>query len=268
MSANLLTLNPSKTEFLLIGLPKQLAKITNPSLSPTPATTILPSPSARNLGFIFDTNLTFSDQITSLSRSCFLHIRDLRRIRPSINHKTAATIATSLVHSKLDYCNSLYLGLPNFQILRLQRIQNSLARAVVSAPKFTHSTPILRSLHWLKIPERIHYKVISLTLKTLQTSQPSYLRSLLTIQPHRSTRSSSCLTLLRPPSISNLKSTNQSFRVSAPQLWNKLPPHLRSPPTNITSTAHTTDHSSVIALSNSAFLSKLKSFLFLKSFPP
>jgi hypothetical protein len=265
MSANLLTLNPSKTEFLLIGLPKQLAKISNPSLSPTPTTTILPSLSARNLGFIFDANLTFSDQITSLSRSCFLHIRDLRRIRPSINHKTAATIATSLVHSKLDYCNSLYLGLPNFQILRLQRIQNSLARAVASAPKFTHSTPILRSLHWLKIPERIHYKVISLTLKTLQTSQPSYLRSLLTIQPRRS---SSCLTLRRPPSISNLKSTNQSFSVSAPQLWNKLPPHLRSPSTNITSTAHTTDHSSIIALSNSAFLCKLKSFLFLKSFPP
>ena len=268
MSANLPTLNPSKTEFLLIGLPKQLSKISDPSLSPTPATVILPSPSARNLGFLFDSNLTFSEHITSLSRSCFLHIRDLRRIRSSINFKTASTIATSLVHSKLDYCNSLYLGLPNCQILRLQRIQNALARAVVSAPKFSHCSPILRSLHWLKIRERIHYKVISLTLKTLLTSQPSYLRSLLTIQPHRSTRSSSCLTLLRPSSVSSLKSTSRSFRVSAPQLWNQLPPLLRLRPNNTTVTVSSIDPSSAIALSTSAFLSRLKSYLFLQSHPP
>jgi hypothetical protein len=67
MSGNILTLNPSKTECILFGLPEQLAKISSPSLSPTPATVILPLPSARNLGFFFDINLTFSDHITSLS---------------------------------------------------------------------------------------------------------------------------------------------------------------------------------------------------------
>ena len=50
---------------------------------------------------------------------------------------------------------TLYHNLPKCQITRLQRIQNSLARAVVKAPIFSHSTPILRSLHWLKITERI-----------------------------------------------------------------------------------------------------------------
>ena len=49
------------------------------------------------------------------------------------------------------------------QINRLQVIQNSLARAVVKAPKFCHVTPILRSLHWLKINEHIEYKLLSLT---------------------------------------------------------------------------------------------------------
>ena len=57
------------------------------------------------------------------------------------------SIATSIVHSKFDYCNSLYHNLPKCQITRLQQIQNSLARAVVKAPKFSHTTPILRSLH-------------------------------------------------------------------------------------------------------------------------
>ena len=143
MTANLLRLNSSKTEFLLIGLQQQLTKIHNCSLNTTD--------SARKLGFIFDSHLTFSDQISSLSKSCYYHIRELRCIRPYLNFKTASTIAASIVHSKLDYCNSLYYNLPKSQTNRLQVIQNSLARAVVKAPKFCHVTHILKSLHWLKI---------------------------------------------------------------------------------------------------------------------
>ena len=69
MTANILTLNSSKTEFLLIRLKQQLAKIHNSSLNTTH--------SARNLGFIFDEHLTFSDQISTLSKSCYSHIRQL-----------------------------------------------------------------------------------------------------------------------------------------------------------------------------------------------
>jgi len=61
MTANLLTLNSSKTEFLLIGLPQQLAKINTISLITTH--------SVCNLGFIFDEHLTFSDQISAFSKS-------------------------------------------------------------------------------------------------------------------------------------------------------------------------------------------------------
>src|SRR6218665_3520534 len=146
--------------------------------------------------------LMFIDRITQLSRSCFMHILDLRRIRPMLDLKTASTIATSIVHAKLDYCNSLFLNIDLTQINRPQAIQNALARAVTKTPKHHHITPVLKKLHWLKIPERIEYiKVISLTYSTLQSSQPSYLRQLFTIQPPRSTRSSSTLTLLRPLSV-------------------------------------------------------------------
>jgi len=94
MSANLLTLNSSKTEFLIIGLKQQLSKIDKSSLNTTH--------SACNLGFIFDEHLTFFDQISSLSKSCYSHIRELRCIRPYLDSKTASTIAASVVHSKLD----------------------------------------------------------------------------------------------------------------------------------------------------------------------
>ena len=64
----------------------------------------------------------------------------------------------------------------------LQQIQNCLARTVVNGPKSSHITPILRSLHWLKINERIEYKLLSLTYKVLKTSQPYYLRNLISVQ--------------------------------------------------------------------------------------
>jgi len=106
--------------------------------------------SAHNRGFIFDEHI-FSDQISALSKSCYSHIRHLRCIRPYLNHKTASTIATSIVYSKLDYCNSLYYNLPTTQLNRIQHIQNSLTHAVVRATKSSYINPSLRSLHWLKI---------------------------------------------------------------------------------------------------------------------
>ena len=112
MSSNFLSLNPSKTEFLLIGLPQQLSKLSNPIIHLPNNVTLSLVHSARNLGIIVDTNLTFSQQISAVSISCFYNIRDIRRIRNTIDHTTACTIATSLIHSKLDYCYYLLLNLP------------------------------------------------------------------------------------------------------------------------------------------------------------
>ena len=90
-------------------------------------------------------------------------------------------------------------------------------------PKFSHITPVLRSVHWLKINERIKYKLLSLTYKVLTTNQPQYLQNLISVQPCRNTRSSSTVTLARPPTRSSLKITNRSFQYAAPCLWNELP---------------------------------------------
>ena len=113
-------------------------------------------------------------------QSLLLSQSSLRCIRPYLDSSTACTIATSIVHSKLDYCNSHYYKLLKSQLSRLQHrpIQNSLARTVRKAPKSCHITPILRSLHWLRITERIEYKLLSLTYKVLTTTRPPYLHNL------------------------------------------------------------------------------------------
>ena len=155
-----------------IGLSQQISKISNPSPSLPSNHPITPTDSARNLGFIFDSSLTFSKHISSISSACNYHIRDIRRIRHTLDLNTASVIATSFVHSKLDYCNWLYLNLPQKQISRLRLLQNFLARAVSRTSKTEHITRELNALHWLKIEERIHYKIISVTYDSLLTSQP------------------------------------------------------------------------------------------------
>ena len=189
--------------------------------------------------------LSLIRSISSLSKSCYSHIRQIRCIRPYLDSKTASTIAASIVHSKLDYCNSLYYNLPKSQINCLQQIQN-----------------ILRSLHWLKINERIEYKFLSLTYKVLTTSQPDY---------------SSVVTLARPSVSLSLQITNRSFRCASPHLWNQLPSSFRQPhcvhsppgsphPTYITSSQSSPSFSP--SVTPSTFHSRLKAHLFHKSFPP
>ena len=82
-----------------------------------------------------------------------MHIPDLRRMRPMLDLKTASTIATSIVHAKLNYCNSLFLNIDITQINSLQAMQNALARAVTkSNPTTPPHNSCSQNLQWLKIP--------------------------------------------------------------------------------------------------------------------
>jgi len=135
--------------------------------------------------------------------------------------------------------------------------------------RFSHILPVLKYLHWLKIDQRIQYKVLSLTYKTRQSQKPSYLYNLINLQANTSTRSSTVITLQHPPVNSRLKTTNRSFTYHAPALWNSLPKDLRYPlsQTSSTNLSHLTNHH-LLALSASQFHAKLKTLLFHQSFPP
>ena len=112
-------------------------------------------------------------QMNSVSKSCHFHIRDIRRIRHLLPLSAATALANSLVSSKLDYCISLYSGISQTNLNKLQRIQNSLARVITNTSKYQHITPTLEKLHWLPIKQRIDYKLCLLTYKTL--TNPTYI---------------------------------------------------------------------------------------------
>jgi hypothetical protein len=230
LSSNQLIVNPAKTEFLLTGTAQQRSKVIESSIT-FKGNCLSPSPTVRNLGVIFDSNLSLTKHISSVCSSSFYVIRQIRQIRASLDHNTCVILCNALISSKLDFCNSLYYGLPQSSIHRLQLVQNTLARVIhPTATRRDHITPTLRKLHWLPIEARINYKIALITYKTLHFHSPSYLQSLLVrYTPSRQLRSSDKLLLTVPL----VKSTaaRRAFSFAAPTIWNSLPFTLRSKPT-------------------------------------
>ena len=257
MSENKLKLNPDKTEFIVFG-----AKDKHKWLSDSLPVNILgnclsPADVVRNLGVLFDAKFCFTNHVNSVIKSCFISLRDLHRIRRFLSVDTSVVIANALVSSRLDYCNSLFCSLSSRNATRLQYVQNALARFVTGASKYTHITSTLRTLHWLPVRQRIIFKTLVLVYKYLTTGQPKYFAPYLplyksTVNTRRSNPKN--LFLLVPsycPSIHKSKvHFNNSFSYDAPKLWNDLPYDIRSAP-NL-----------------SSFKSRLKTYLFQKSFPP
>ena len=118
-------------------------------------------------------------------------MQNLRHIRCHLDLDSAKLLATALMSSRLDYCNSLVYGIADIDLTRLQRVQNQLASLVTKSPPFTRSIPLLHSLHWLPVRFRILFKINLLTYKTLCEKQPVYLHSILAASiPSCSLRSS------------------------------------------------------------------------------
>jgi len=106
-------------------------------------------------------------------RCCFYHIRDLRHIRRYIALSVVKTIGTTLITSRLDYCNSLLYNIAPKDILKPQCIQNYLARVVTWSPRFSHSVPLLISLHWLLVQSSISFRLCTIVYKAISSGEPS-----------------------------------------------------------------------------------------------
>ena len=144
ISTNKLKLNPDRTEFLLNRNERQRSKYLSMFPIELLGVKTNPAKSTRNLSVIF-----------VVCNSCFYHMRDLRRIRRHLDPDSAKLLATALVSSHLDYCNSLLYGIADIDLTRLQRVQNQLARLVTKSLSYTRSISLLRSLHWLPVRFRI-----------------------------------------------------------------------------------------------------------------
>ena len=221
-----LKINDAKTEFIIIRSPLLRTDLSSVSISVSDSQ-ILSSSKARDLGVIFDECLSLDAHISAICKSTHFHLRNIGRVRNLITTDAAAQLIHALISSRLDFCNSILYNLPNNKIERLQRIQNQAARILTRSPRRNHITPVLRELHWLRINDRIIFKILILTHKAFSGSAPEYLCELITKHnnvPVRTRLAEDCY-LLNVPPISKFCANSffeRSFMYAAPTLWNNL----------------------------------------------
>ena len=161
-------------------------------------------------------------------KAAYIQLRQISSIRHFLTSSATQTLVSTLILSRLDYCNALLSGCPKHLTDRLQHVQNAAARLVCKAKKFDHVQPLLRKLHWLPITSRIQYKISSICFKSVVGIGPQYLTDLLhQYIPRRPLRSSSDSRLLCVPRVSTKTFGERSFSYIGPTSWNHLPFDLR-----------------------------------------
>ena len=113
-------------------------------------------------------------------------------VRQYLSSEATKTLVSSLVLSRLDYCNALLAGSPQVLFDQIQRVINCSARLIFKVPKSVHIIPFLYDLHWLPISSRIQYKIALICFHIVSGTASPYLCEILHLySPSRSLRSAS-----------------------------------------------------------------------------
>ena len=172
-----------------------------------------------SLGVKLDSVLSFSPQIDMVLRQSYRYISDLSRIRRFLTSDDLRSLVQAVITSRIDNCNSLFYGIQESELIRLQRLQNSCARLIYGRRKYDHVSDLFHELHWLPIRQRIVFKLLLFVFKIFNGIAPCYLATCVTIIDQN-------LRILKiPRSFSSYG--DRAFSNVAPRLWNALPLDLR-----------------------------------------
>ena len=227
MKINRLQLNPDKTECIWIRSPRcQFNSFPDLSVG---STVIHPVATAKSLGVYFDQFLSFERHLLALSKACHFQLRQLKPVCKRLDRGTVQMLLQAFISSRLDYCNSLYSGLPVTRLKILQRIQNNAARIYSSRRKTEHISPVLRELHWLPVAARIKFKMGVLVYKALHNQLPENLSDFC-IQAGQfhdhALRSVTHSELAKVRTVTKSMG-DRTFQVLAADTWNRIPTSVR-----------------------------------------
>ena len=145
---------------------------------------------AKSIGVFFDDALSMNNQVQHICRVAYFHIHCIGKIRNLLDLKTTEIMIHTYVTSRLDNGNCLLHGFSDHLLTKLQRVQNAAARLITKTRKHDHITAVLIDIHLLPIKQRIEYKLLLLTFRSLHRLVASYLSDLLIrYEPTRALRS-------------------------------------------------------------------------------
>ena len=155
LAANKLTLNMTKTEFLLIGSKQRLLKSTARPTAPINQVPIKQVSTVTSLGVHIDENLTWECHVNELSKKRSKKIDSgisaLKRIRHTVPCNTLLTICNSLVQPHLDYCSSVWGSCSKSLSQKLQKLQNRAARVITFSNYDRSTNELLGMGNWVKL---------------------------------------------------------------------------------------------------------------------
>ena len=157
MDRRKLKLNDGKTEIIVISGNLGNVSVANFGDMSFGYTQLVPCESAKNLGVVLDSSLSFRSHIDSIVKTCNVHIRNLYIIKDLVSRENLVTLVHSLIVSKVDYCNSLFIGLPNVILKKVQSVLNRAARLIFNLPPRGPTTSSL-------IEARIEFKICLITV--------------------------------------------------------------------------------------------------------
>lgn len=225
MAANKLKLNEEKTEIITFSSKYQPCDKVALQIGDSQVQSV---PVVKDLGVLLDEHLTMEHQVKNICKAAYFQLRRIANIRRYLTTAAAQSLVNALVTSRLDYCNSLLVGLPGVLLKKLQRVQNTAARVIMRTAKYDHITPVLKELHWLPVERRIQYKILLYTHKAVHSDAPTYIKDLIEIRAsQRTLRSNSAIQLVVPHTKTKTYG-DRSFRKAAASLWNTLPDHMRN----------------------------------------
>ncbi len=155
----------------------------------------------------------------------------INRIKANFDKPTTIIVVQALVMSIVNYGITIWGADNTTQTERVQKVQNFAAKvALGGAAKRDHVTPFLRELKWLKVNHMYEYELLTITYRKTRHDLPDWLLPLCSVRDSRSqnvnTRQTDHLHVPR----SNTSLAARSFHVSAPPLWNNLPPAVQNAP--------------------------------------
>ena len=219
-----LKLNSGKTQIIAFG-DHQFHSGFNFTCSYNDLGGIIPfSNTVKLLGVHLDSQLNLDIHTTSTVSSVNLILRNLRLIRKYLTKRAAENLVHCVVTNKLDVCNSLFLGIANYNLAKLQKCQNNALRFVLNLHSHDHISNHFRQAHWLTIERRIYFKYLALIWKCLNNKAPLGLSSKICLE------SPSNMLLDTSIFLPFTAYGRRAFSYLAPRLWNALPLELRTIP--------------------------------------
>ena len=219
-----LKLNPSKTEFMIMGSKTKLKSRTTDKLTINDVDFNLRD-SITSLGCILDKNLSLKAWISNTVRKCNYALHSIYKIGRYLSASNRKTLVNALVLSKIDYMCGLLANLPKTEINKLEKIQREGIRCIYNLRKRDSIRRHYKALGWNTVEHKIKIRCNSIIHKAISGQGPKYIQEMFSnevqITGVTTRRGTDRLNILEQRPLS--EAHRRSIRIHGPKLYNDLP---------------------------------------------